>query len=367
MVASVAAALCVPRPSDAFRCAAQGAAVESAVPLEAGEQLGRLAINRAPDGAVWIAARVLPGRFARRPRTRVVAGAFDPRAQRWIVAPVEIASLPGRAELPIAIAVSSHGATVLVSRPRAVLVRTLSTAAQLSAPIEWRAPRTATSPALLDAQSSAYSVLWRSAARLTFARANTLDGLSTNQPTFVHVTRRGALGGDGLIATIAESGNSAWALFAQRTGAVSMVRVQDAAVAERLTQPARCPDHCELFDAQTTADGAIVTFAMKVRHERILRSFWATRITRSGHHHSGQTIPVHRALGVSVDERHTALAQLSRPVILRAIDRPAAITSASLSVARTIRVLPASNAAPALVVTAHDRGALSWSTVACVD
>lgn len=363
----MAAALSFGSSSDAFRCATQRPAVESTIALEPGEQLGRFAINRASDGTVWVAARVLPGRFARRPRTRVVAGAFDPNGQRWTIAPVEIASLPGRAELPIAVAVSTHGATVLVSRPRSVLVRTLSTAAQLSAPIEWSAPRSATGPALLDAQSSALSVLWRSPARLTFARVDTQQGLSAAQPTYTHVTRRGALGGDGLIATIAESATSAWALFAQRTGSVSMVRVQDNAVAERVQQPARCPDHCELFDAQTTADGAIVTFAMKVRHERILRSFWATRITRSSHHHSGQTIPVHRALGVTIDERHTALAQLSRPVILRAIDRPVAITSAAPSVARTLRVLPATGALPAWIVTAHDRGALSWSDVRCTD
>ncbi len=349
--------------ANALRCAPVAAPIETSIPLNPGEQLGRVALNQSPDRTLWFAARVAPPRFARRPRTRVVAGAFDLQNQRWIVAPTEVASLPGSADLPLAIAASNDGAIVLVSRPRAVLARaiTRSTAA-LSAPTEWSAPRTITGPALLDARNEWYSILWRSPARLSFARGSA-GALSLAAPTVAHVPRRGSLAGDGLVATIARNESSSWALFSLRSGALSLVRVDDRTIAERVAQPAHCPDRCERTDVQTTDDGAVVTYAMKTQGDRTLRAFWASRIAAASRGHSQSTIPLLRASAVPFGAQHAALAQWSRPIVLRAIERPIALTLPTSSIPRQIRSRIDGDAT--LVLSAHDRGALSISRVRC--
>ena len=355
------AALLTARESHALRCTA-AAPIETTVSLAAGEQLGRFAINRAPDGTLWFAARVMPGRFARRPRTRVIAGAFDLQNQRWIVAPTELASLPGRAELPLALAVDDDRATVLVARPRSVLVRTLSRASALSAPVEWSAPRSATGPALLDARAQHFAVLWRSPARLSFVRGVAIE-TPAQQPSITHVTRRGALAGDNLAATIAGDQDSQWVLFAQRSGALSLALVRGNAVVERLSQPAHCPNHCDRVEVEPTSEGAVVTFAMKVHGERLLRAFWASRVGRSGNATSAPTIPVLRGSALALDARAVAVAQLARPVILRAIERPIAVTSSTASIARAVRSWQTAD--ETLVVSTHERGALSIARVQC--
>lgn len=355
------AALLAARESRAQRCTT-APAIETTVTLAAGEQLGRFAINRSNDGTLWIAARVMPGRFARRPRTRVIAGAFDLQNQRWIVTPTEVASLPGRAELPLAIAVSDAHATVLVSRPRSVLVRSLTRTATLSASVEWNAPRTATGPALLDARAQFFAVLWRSAARLTFVRGTSVEAPQA-QPALTHVTRRGALAGDNLTATIASDHESQWVLFAQRSGALSLALVRNNAVVERATQPAHCPNHCDRVDVEPTENGATVTFAMKVHGERLLRSYWASRIGRNANGTARATIPLLRATAVAIEARSVAIAQLSRPVILRAIERPIALTASTVSIARAARTW--STPEESIVVSTHDRGAISVARVRC--
>lgn len=355
------AALLTARESHALRCTA-AAPIETTVSLAAGEQLGRFAINRAPDGTLWFAARVMPGRFARRPRTRVIAGAFDLQNQRWIVSPTELASLPGRAELPLAIAVDNDRATVLVSRPRSVLVRTLSRSSALSAAIEWNAPRSATGPALLDARAQHFALLWRSPARLSFVRGTTSE-TPAQQPAITHVTRRGSLAGDNLAATIASDHESQWVLFSQRSGALSLVLVRGNAVVERLSQPAHCPNHCDRVEVEPTSDGAVVTFAMKVHRERLLRAFWASRVGRSGNGASAPTIPVLRGTAVALDARAVAVAQLARPVILRAIERPVAVTPSTASIARAVRSWQTAD--ETLVVSTHERGAISFARVQC--
>jgi hypothetical protein len=360
-LALLAATLLAARESHALRCTAS-APVETTVTLAAAEQLGRFAINRSPDGTLWFAARVMPGRFARRPRTRVVAGAFDLQNQRWIVVPTEIASLPGRAELPLAVAVDDERATILIARPRTVLLRTLSRSSALGAPIEWSAPRSATGPALLDARAQHFALLWRSPARLSFVRGVTSES-PPQQPTITHVARRGSLAGGNLAATIAADQDSQWALFTQRSGALSLVLVRGNAVIERLSQPAHCPDHCDRVELEPTSDGAVVTFAMKVRGDRLLRSFWASRLGRSGHGTSSPTIPMLRGAAVALDDRSTAVAQLARPVILRAIERPVALTASSSSIARAVRSLQSAD--ETLVVSTHERGAISLARVRC--
>lgn len=349
--------------AEALRCAPVGAPIETSITLNAGEQLGRIAINQSSDRTLWFAARVTPPRFARRPRTRVVAGAFDLQNQRWIVAPAEVASLPGSADLPLAIAATNDGAIVLVSRPRAVLARAISrSTAALSAAAEWSAPRTIAGPALLDARAEWFSILWRSPARLSFARGSAA-ALSLASPTVTHVARRGSLAGDGLVATVARSASSSWALFSLRSGALSLVLVEDGAIAERVAQPAHCPDRCERTDVQTTDDGAVVTYAMKTQGDRTLRAFWASRVSAASRGHSQSTIPVLRASAVPFGAQHAALAQWSRPIVLRAIDRPVAITASTSSIPRQIRSRIDGDAT--LVLSAHDRGALSIARVRC--
>lgn len=333
------------------------------VALRPSEQLGRLAASRAPDGTLWIAARALPHRFARRPRTRVLVGALDAPAQRWLVAPVEVASLPGRADLSLALAASAERAVVLIERPRSVRVASvLREGGALEASHEWSPPRNAGATPWIAAQGASLAVLWRAPARFSLHTASA-DTAPSSSVTYHHVARRGALALRDVCGLVAWSSTSAAALFCQRSGALSLARIEDGAVVERWVNATRCPDHCERVDVTPTPRGAIVTFSIRVVRERQLRRFWASRVGADGNSHTRTTLPILRAIAAPAGPRRDALVQVARPMVLRAIDRPVALGPID-AIPRSLTALSDGDAT-ALVLAALPGSSLAIARVRC--
>lgn len=363
--ATLAATLVALAPTVAHgaRCSLEGAPTSPVFALARGEELGRLALSVAPDQTLWVSARVMPHRFARRPRTRVLVGALDPTRTRWSVAPLEVASLPGRSELPLALASDNDGALVVIARPASVIVVRVSRSEQLATEsLSLARPSTASGPPLVDAQGSAIAVLWRSPRRLSIATSASTASLR-DLARFAHAPRSGALGLEDLCGLVALSPTSAGAVFCQHSGALSIASVERGAVTARSVQPAHCPDHCERVAVTSVSRGAVATFAMKVRGERLLRSHWASRVSLDENSHTQSTIPILRGLAFTVGPHVDSIAQWSRPVVLRALERPIAL-GPSVAMPRAINAI-ATSANTALAVTALDQGALSVAAVRC--
>ncbi len=340
-----------------------------AVPLALarGASVHRVALARGPDGALWIALRALPSRFARRPRTTILAGALAPDGSRWTIAPIEVASLPGRADLPLAIAAHARGATVLIARPHAVLLREVPLDGQAPAALEWGAPRRASGPPLLDAQGPFFSIAWRGAARISLHTADANAPLEP-APHWTHARRTGALAGDGLSAIVALSASSTGIVHALRTGATRLTVIDRGAIAARRDHTARCPDRCALVEVRAVPSGALALYAMPIPGERTLSRYWASRVTLEGNGHTAVSIPIARGLAAPGGLGRDALLQVGIPLILRGISRPVA-----LDLDPSIRTLPDALAVRPeqdgtfLAVGAHRPGALSIARARCSD
>jgi hypothetical protein len=349
------------------RCSLAAEATRATISLARGEELGGVSVSvsvpASSEQLVWIAARVLPHRFARRPRTRVLVGALDRTRTQWSVPPVEVASLPGRADLPLALASDSDGATVILARPASALVVRVTTEAGY--PVESLAlapPRTASGPPLIDAQGGSLAILWRAPQRLSLATSTARSPLR-ELARFDHVPRRGSLGLSDLCGLVALSPTSAGAVFCQRSGALSLVSIERGAVARRAVQAAHCPDHCDRVAVTAVPNGAVALFAMKVRRERLLRSHWASRVTLNENTHTQSTIPILRGAPFAAGPGVDAIAQLARPVVLRALERPLALAAIE-SIPRSFTTTQ-TGPGEALSVTALDGGQLSIAPVRC--
>ncbi len=335
--------------------------------LSRGARPARIALARGPDGALWVAVRLVPGPGARRARTTILGGAVSPDGARWTAGPFELASLPGRADLPIAIAAHARGATVLIARPRATLLREIPRDGPPTESIEWGPPPRASGPPLIDAQGAIFSVLWRGPARLSLQSGDANRPVDS-VPRWRHVRRAGSLGGDGLSAVVALSEQSAAVVHALRSGATRLTVIDGGTVSSRITNAAHCSDRCTLLEVRSIPRGALSLYTIPVRGERALFRHWASRITLDGTSHTTPSIPIVRALAAPGGLGRDALVQIARPLVLRGIARPV-----GLPLDPSIRTIPDAIATHSerdesfLVVGAHRPGALSIARARCVE
>lgn len=301
--------------------------VALAVSLGPLEAIGSSALAITAPNHGWIAVTALSSRFARRPRTRVIVGEFDPSSGQWLRPPVEVHSLAGRNERRLAMAANESQALILLPSQRSITAYSLSAIAQSnSTPLvtAWPAPNRSAASPRVGATADRWAVSWLSESRV-YHHSEQLTQATVQLPTYVSTARRGAIALGAITAIVPlNTGESALAM-ALHSGAVRLVALRSSGPTTVQSQLVHCPSHCTWVATQATNDGFVSLFRMSVHGESVLGSYWLSRVGLAGNSHSTATIPLLDAWPVTVGPNRDAILQLARPPIVRAIERPLAV------------------------------------------
>jgi hypothetical protein len=167
---------------------------------------------------------------------------------------------------------------------------------------------------------------------------------------------------------VALSATRVGVVHALRTGALRLAVLEGTSVSARHSQPAHCPDRCELVETRAISTGAIAVYSMKVHGERTLARYWASRVSTEGSSHTDATLPVRRATAAPGGVRRDPMIQVARPLVLRAIARPVAIPMAAgaSDIARAVATLGEQDES-FTVASAHAAGLVSIARARCTN